>query len=236
MDDTCFAAPAPTSARPMLGLTVLLVEDSRYASEAMRLLCLRSGARIRRADCLASARRHLRVYRPSVAIVDLGLPDGSGTDLIADLASATPRIEAVLGLSGDDAAEERAMSAGADDFLSKPLESLAAFQATVLRNLPADRQPPGPRAVTNEVVEPDRIAFHDDMAHLAEVLNEPRRGANLDYVAQFLGGVARSARDDALADAAETLARSRRHGRETGGDVARIARLVQERLGEAAVI
>ena len=39
--------PAPTALRPMLGLTVLVIEDSRYACDAMRLLCLRSGARIR---------------------------------------------------------------------------------------------------------------------------------------------------------------------------------------------
>src|SRR5210317_1182874 len=93
-----FAAtiPAPTSARPLLGLTILVVEDSRYACEAMRLLCLRSGARIRRADCIRSARRHLQVYRPSVVIIDLGLPDGSGGDLIRELATTEPRVDVIL--------------------------------------------------------------------------------------------------------------------------------------------
>ena len=77
--------PSPTADRPLLGLTVLVIEDSRDACEAMRLLCLRSGARIRRADCMRAARRHLQVYRPSVVIADLGLRDGNGIDLIQEL-------------------------------------------------------------------------------------------------------------------------------------------------------
>ena len=93
--------PSPTAARPLLGLTVLVVEDSRFACEAMRLLCLRSGARIRRADCLRSARRHLQVYRPTIVVVDLGLPDGNGIDLISELAVSQPKVEAVLAMSGD---------------------------------------------------------------------------------------------------------------------------------------
>ena len=147
MDDTDpFAAPhhTPTATRPLLGLTILVVEDSRFASEAMRLLCLRSGARIRRADCLKSARRHLQVYRPSVVIIDLGLPDGSGVDLITELGEKSPRVSVILGTSGDDFGEESAIAAGADGFLSKPVTSLASFQQTLLALLPEGQQLAGP--------------------------------------------------------------------------------------------
>ncbi len=87
--------------RPLLGLTVLVVEDSRLPARRCACSCLRSGARIRRADCLASARRHLQVYRPSVVIVDLGLPDGSGAELLAELSGRLPRVAVLLGTSGD---------------------------------------------------------------------------------------------------------------------------------------
>ena len=99
--DDFMTTRAPTAQRPLLGLTVLVVEDSRFACEAVRMLCLRSGARIRRADTLASARKHLSIYRPTVVIVDLGLPDGSGLALIETLSQAQPRIDVILGTSGD---------------------------------------------------------------------------------------------------------------------------------------
>ena len=91
----------PTREQPLAGITALLVEDSRCASEAMRLLALKSGARLRRADSLAAAHRHLSVYRPMLVIVDMGLPDGSGAELIGTLARAEPRVPVLLGTSGD---------------------------------------------------------------------------------------------------------------------------------------
>lgn len=233
-----FAAniPAPTAARPLLGLTVLAVEDSRFACEAMRLLCLRSGARIRRADCLRSARRHFRVYRPSVVVIDLGLPDGSGADLIAELHESTPRVEGILAISGDGALEAEAMAAGADAFLEKPIGSLGLFQETILAMLPAERQPKGPRQVEELTVAPDRLAYRDDMAHIADVLEDHTSGHTLDYVAQFLGGVARLADDTALEAAAVALAQKRAKGATTASETARIAGLIQHRLAEKIAI
>ncbi len=228
--------PAPTAERPLLGLTVLVIEDSRYACEAMRLLCLRSGARIRRADCMRAARRHLQVYRPSVVIADLGLPDGNGIDLIEELSRAQPRVDALLAISGDTHLAADAMAAGADGFIAKPLNSLAQFQQSVLSVLPAERQPKGVRILVDETVEPDEVAYQDDMAHIADVLDQNSDTRTLDYVAQFLEGVARSAHDAALETAAVALAHKRALGEPTETERATIAGLVQNRLTQRIAI
>jgi len=233
-----FAAnvPSPTAARPLLGLTVLVVEDSRFACEALRLLCLRSGARIRRADCLRSARRHFRVYRPSMVVIDLGLPDGNGADLIRELSDAQPRVEAILAISGDPEREAEAMSAGADGFMEKPIKSVSQFQETVLALMPPDRRPKGPRQMDETEISPDRLAYQDDMAHIADVMEDTLTEHTLDYIAQFLGGVARSANDDTLASAASALANKRALGQSTGSETAQIAGLIQHRLADRIAI
>lgn len=207
MTDTAptYAMPRPTPARPLLGLTVLAVEDSRFASDALRLLCLKSGARLRRADCLRAAQRHLRVYRPSVVIVDLGLPDGSGADLIADLNRASPRVAVLLGTSGDSFSEDVAIAAGADGFLNKPVPSLARFQKTILSCLPPDLQPMGPRALNDAPIAPDPVAYRDDIAHAADLLNSDPDDATFDYLIRFLCGVAQSAGDDVLVETLRDL-------------------------------
>ncbi len=228
--DTDFPMQTPTARRPLLGLTILAVEDSLYTCETIRLICLRSGARVRRADCLRSARRHLQVYRPSVVIVDMGLPDGSGVDLIAELAEATPRISGLLGLSGDPETEAHARQAGADGFLTKPMASLAEFQQAVLAVLPEAQQPLGPRILYDDTVIPDRMAYRDDMTHAGSLLEEDSDGQILDYVAQFLRGVARSAEDHVLAEAAQDLATHRTQGRNSAEVITRVRRLVQERI------
>ena len=226
----------PTARRPLLGLTVLVVEDSRFASDAIRLMCLRSGARIRRADSLEAASRHLAIYRPSVLVVDLGLPDGSGLDLIASLADAIPRIDVILGTSGDDGMRDQVMDAGADGYFPKPIDSLLAFQTEILRHLPADRQPMTPRLATNDVINPDPIAYRDDLNHIAQVLAGAKGDQTLDYITQFLGGIARSAKDHDLDQAVTKLTLLRHKGRDPKTGVAVLSKLVQDRLSAAGPV
>lgn len=237
LDDAPFPTLAtPTAQRPLAGLTVLVVEDSRFASEAVRLMCLRSGARLRRADCLAAAERHLRVYRPSVIIVDLGLPDGSGLDLIEALDDAEPRIPVILATSGEEALLDRAYLAGADGNLPKPLDSLGTFQETILQHLPPKQRPLGPRQVSGERICPDRMALLEDLSRATEVLSNGEDEAVLDYAARFLSGVAKSAHDPALETAADRLARRHASGRPVLTDMARLAGLLQDRLQDRAIV
>nr|WP_281494085.1 response regulator [Jannaschia sp. S6380] len=210
-----------------MGQTVLLIEDSRYASEAVRLLALRSGARIRRADCIASAERHLNTYRPGVAIVDLGLPDGDGLSLIARLAHAAQRPGVLLATSGRDRdeTEQAALAAGADGFLPKPIDSLAGFQQAILQHLPPEMRPRGLRVVGAETVRPDPLALSEDLARADRLLGDAQ--VTPGFVADFLTGLARTGRDP------ELLAETQGLAARTMGDLRpHLRRLIAKRLRE----
>lgn len=204
---------------PLAGMMILTVEDSRFASEAMRLLAQRSGARLRRAETLLLAQRHLALYQPDVVIVDLGLPDGSGLDLIAGLARPGAFSGVLLATSGDPANREPALAAGAVAFVEKPIENLAGFQALILRHVAGwPCTTPGPAAP----VRPDRQALRDDLARAAEMLERsgPER---LPYILTFLRGIARISHDPVLEQAAAGA------GRVEGG-LPRLTHLLRHRL------
>lgn len=197
--------PSAVALLPLQGLTVLAVEDSRFASDALRLLCQRSGARLRRVDTLQAAYFHLRVYRPDVMLIDMGLPDGRGDALIRDLAQHRPQGPVVIALSGDPDAKAEAMAVGAHDFIEKPFPTLAAFQAEILRHLP-DRADRSTIASADTYLTPDPLALHDDLQHAAGLAHANPNPQQRRYLAGFVTGIARSANDPALAAAAQALA------------------------------
>jgi DNA-binding response OmpR family regulator len=183
---------------PLQGVTLLAVEDSRFACEALRLMAMRAGARLRRAETLKAARDHLRVYRPDVVIIDLGLPDGRGEALIRELVAGEARPKLVLGTSGNPDGKTAALAAGADGFIDKPLNSLAEFCDALRSHLPGIGQP---RPASAEIA-PDFLALQDDLAHAARRLEAEPDPVTRRYVTGFLHGIARHAHDEKLAQAA----------------------------------
>ncbi len=178
----------------LFGVTILLVEDSRSASEMLRLFASESGARLRRADSLQAASRHLAIYRPQVVIVDLGLPDGDGLTLIEHLANASIPFSAIVATSGSDPLEweERARATGAHACLSKPIGSLRDFQACLLSVLP-DR---GKRQAAATEIDVRghaavRSAHEEDLRRALALLIEATAAGDDDtilYCSRFLAG------------------------------------------------
>lgn len=192
----------------LFAVTILLVEDSRSASEAIRLMASESGARVRRADSLHAAARHLAIYRPQVTVVDLGLPDGDGLGLIRHLAHASPPYGGILAMSGHDRADwqAEALAAGAAGCLAKPIPSLAAFQDAILRVLPdgAARRPDG-RDLALAGRASLAAAFAEDLRRAQGLLAEAAPAGEAEtvaYCAQFLRSCAEVLGDAPLAAAA----------------------------------
>jgi two-component system KDP operon response regulator KdpE len=82
--------------------------------------------------------------RPDVLILDLGLPDMDGTDVIKGIRgqASTPII--VLSAAGQESTKVAALDAGADDYITKPFgmdELLARLRAAVRRASPAPDEP-----------------------------------------------------------------------------------------------
>jgi DNA-binding response OmpR family regulator len=204
---------------PLQGLTLLAVEDSRFSSDALRLLCQRSGARLRRADSLRGAEAHLNLYRPDVVVIDLGLPDGRGDALIYSLALRKPRVGLILGTSGDPDGRRAALAAGADGFFEKPIASLAAFQTLILRHLPERRA--APVSIDMPIV-PDPLSLCDDLRRAATLAAGQGDEHSRQYLAAFVAGVAQSTRDDALAAAAAAVGE--------GAEMTELSHLLRDRI------
>lgn len=200
---SCAALPPPF-APPGPAQTLLLVEDSRHAAEAFRLIARRLGLRLRRAETLAAARQHLRVYRPDVALVDLGLPDGSGLELIAEFSALRPRLRRIVALSAEPEAGPEALAAGACAFVAKPLRVPSDLPALLGPGLQLPGAIQGREGGTNADADP--LALRDDLRRALAALGEARLG----YAARFVRGVARCAGDDGLGAAALAAQRSGR--------------------------
>ena len=216
--------PMGRNTRPLIGKTVLIVEDSRFICEAARLMCLHSGARLRRADSLAAARRHLNVYFPTIVIFDVGLPDGSGLQLISELAGASPRISVILGTSGDDLMHHQSLKAGADGFLAKPFENLSCFQSTILQLLPVEQKPKGPIVLQDAPGLPDLITFRDDLVQALISLKDYPSAKEEGFIRSFLAGVCAASGDDYMQEAIKT------------GDIDQLCAKIEHRIGQIAIL
>lgn len=184
---------------PLFGLSALIVEDSHLAYTIERILCIKSGLRVRYANCYRSAEQHLKVYRPSIAIVDLSLPDGDGCTLIQHLSTMNPTPFVILAASGDSSGADMALAAGAHAFWDKSNPSLGMFQSLILQHLPDDMRPKRVRPLDSDIIQADDNAYQQDLHKAIDLLQtQNNKPDSLSYVRVFLLNLARFSNDTTL--------------------------------------
>ena len=108
----------------------LIVEDEAPIRRFVRLALEEESCRVAEAARLAEAASLAGSLRPDLLILDLGLPDGNGTDLIRDLRSWSDLPILVLSARLQENDKIGALDAGADDYLTKPF-SVGELRARV---------------------------------------------------------------------------------------------------------
>lgn len=120
--------------------TALLVEDDVPIRRFVRMALEGEGWSVVEADTLRQGLVDAGTHQPALVILDLGLPDGDGVDLLRGLRTWSSVPVIVLSARTDERDKIAALDAGADDYLTKPFgvgELLARVRANVRRSVRA---------------------------------------------------------------------------------------------------
>jgi two-component system KDP operon response regulator KdpE len=115
---------------------VLVVDDDPAIARALRINLTAQGYHVTLAGDGRSALRAAADRHPDVVVLDLGLPDLDGAEVIAGIRGWSPVPIIVLSARTDSGEKVAALDAGADDYVTKPFgmdELLARLRAAVRR-------------------------------------------------------------------------------------------------------
>ena len=104
-------------------LSILLVDDHEDTNRLMMMLLRRRGYQVKTAATMADALDLLTAEPFDVLVSDMGLPDGSGLDLLRQAKEHAPRFGGIV-VSGYGMEEdiERSRAAGYREHLNKPVD------------------------------------------------------------------------------------------------------------------
>ena len=121
---------------------ILVVEDDNAVAKLMVATMESQGYQYRIAKTGAGAIMEALSYKPEVMILDLGLPDTDGIEVINKIRAWSNMPIIVVSARREDADKVAALDAGADDYLTKPfsVDELLARLRVALRRVRYDRQ------------------------------------------------------------------------------------------------
>ena len=124
----------------MSGPRILVVDDERQILRALQTSLRGAGFEVETAETAETALAAAAMRPPEALIVDLVLPDGTGTEVVRELRTWSSAPVIVLSAVGDEREKVAALDAGADDYVTKPVgidELIARLRAVLRRVMPS---------------------------------------------------------------------------------------------------
>jgi len=122
------------------GARILVVDDERQILRALQTSLRGAGYEVETAETAETALAAAAMRPPDALIVDLVLPDGTGTEVVRELRTWSSAPVIVLSAVGDEREKVAALDAGADDYVTKPVgidELIARLRAVLRRATPS---------------------------------------------------------------------------------------------------
>jgi two-component system KDP operon response regulator KdpE len=119
---------------------VLVVDDEQQILRALRTSLRAAGYEVDTAETAEGALAAAALRPPEAIILDLVLPDGTGTDVCREFRSWSSAPVIILSAVGEEREKVAALDAGADDYVTKPVgidELLARLRAVLRRTSPS---------------------------------------------------------------------------------------------------
>ncbi|EYU14289.1 DNA-binding response regulator [Photorhabdus luminescens] len=153
--------------------TILIIEDEKEIRRFVRLALEGEGYRVFDSDTLKWGLIEAGTRKPDLIILDLGLPDGDGINLIRDLRQWSSIPVIVLSARDKEADKVAALDVGADDYLSKPfgISELLARVRVALRRFARTNKEESIVHFSDVVVDlvNRRITKNDEELHLTPI-------------------------------------------------------------------
>ena len=135
MDEPSTGAP-PVEAPPIPVPRIFIVDDEPGIVDFVEIGLAQEGIDVIAAGSAAAGLRAVRAERPDLVIVDVGLPDGNGFELVERIRAESDVPVIMLTARGEVEDRIRGLDLGADDYIAKPFhfaELLARVRAHLRR-------------------------------------------------------------------------------------------------------
>ncbi len=100
--------------------TILVIEDDKYISHFIDISLSKENYNVLVAETAAEGMFIFSSYRPDIVLLDLGLPDRDGVDLLSELRTFSDAPVLIVSARGQEKEKIAALDIGANDYITKP--------------------------------------------------------------------------------------------------------------------